>query len=125
MVSATVLAVSRGMVGEENRVFRPNRYMAEVVRHTHYLPKNWRNLAHKPEVQAEFEDMFAFKAGLFLQEMLSIFAVPFILWYPMCESAPDIVQFVRQFTVHRKGVGHICSSPRLTFAGTATRGTAP
>mmetsp|Transcript_8130 Transcript_8130/g.32062 ORF Transcript_8130/g.32062 Transcript_8130/m.32062 type:complete len:807 (-) Transcript_8130:519-2939(-) len=115
MVSATVLAVSRGMVGEENRVFRPNRYMAEVVRHTHYLPKNWRNLAHKPEVQAEFEDMFAFKAGLFLQEMLSIFAVPFILWYPMCESAPDIVQFVRQFTVHRKGVGHICSLSAFDF----------
>ena len=115
MVSATVLAVSRGMVGEENRVFRPNRYMAEVVRHTHYLPKNWRNLAHKAEVQAEFEDMFAFKAGLFLQEMLSIFAVPFILWYPMCESAPDIVQFVRQFTVHRKGVGHICSLSAFDF----------
>ena len=103
------------MVGEENRVFRPNRYMAEVVRHTHYLPKNWRNLAHKAEVQAEFEDMFAFKAGLFLQEMLSIFAVPFILWYPMCESAPDIVQFVRQFTVHRKGVGHICSLSAFDF----------
>ena len=115
MVSATVLAVSRGMVGEENRVFRPNRYMAEVVRHTHYLPKNWRNLAHKPEVQAEFEDMFAFKAGQFWREMLSIFAVPFILWYPMCESAPDIVQFVRQFTVHRKGVGHICSLSAFDF----------
>jgi autophagy-related protein 9 len=114
-VMGTVLAASRGMIGEENRVFEPNRLMGEVVGYTHYLPRHWRNLAHNQEVQAEFEGMFQFKAGLFWQEMLSIFAVPFILWYPMCASAPDIVQFVRQFTVHRQGVGHICSLSAFDF----------
>ena len=114
-VMGTVLAASRGMIGEENRVFEPNKLMGEVVAHTHYLPRHWRNLAHNQEVQAEFEGMFQFKAGLFLQEMLSIFAVPFILWYPMCQSAPEIVQFVRQFTVHRPGVGHICSLSAFDF----------
>ena len=33
-----------------------------------------------PGREAEFEGMFQFKAGLFLQEMLSIFTAPFILW---------------------------------------------
>ena len=110
-----VLAASRGMVGEENRVFEPNRWMREVVAHTHYLPRRWRDSAHVKEVQAEFEGMFQFKAALFLQEVLSIFAVPFVLWYPMCRSAPDIVQFVRTFTTHRRGVGHICSLSAFDF----------
>lgn len=114
-VMGTVLAASRGMIGEENRVFEPNKVMGEVVGHTHFLPRHWRNLAHKQEVQAEFEEMFQFKAALFLQEMLSIFAMPFILWYPMCANAPDIIQFVRQFTVHRPGVGHICSLSAFDF----------
>ena len=114
-VMGAVLAASRGMVGEENRVFEPNRWMREVVAHTHYLPRRWRDSAHVKEVQAEFEGMFQFKAALFLQEVLSIFAVPFVLWYPMCRSAPDIVQFVRTFTTHRRGVGHICSLSAFDF----------
>ena len=114
-VMGAVLAASRGMVGEENRVFEPNRWMREVVAHTHFLPRRWRDSAHLKEVQAEFEGMFQFKAGLFLQEVLSIFAVPFVLWYPMCRSAPDVVQFVRTFTTHRRGVGHICSLSAFDF----------
>ena len=49
-----MLAASRGMIGEENRVFEPNRLMGEVVGHTHYLPRHWRNLAHNQEVQARY-----------------------------------------------------------------------
>jgi hypothetical protein len=29
-----------------DKVFEPNRLMADVVAHTHYLPRHWRNLAH-------------------------------------------------------------------------------
>ena len=46
---------------------------------------------------------------------LSWVADDLVLRYPMCRSAPDIVQFVRQFTVHRPGVGHICSLSAFDF----------
>jgi autophagy-related protein 9 len=114
-VLGTLLAASRGMIGEANKVFEPNRLMAEVVSHTHYLPRRWRDAAHKAEVQAEFEEMFPFKAATFAKEMLSIFVAPFVLWYPLCESAPEIVSFVRNFTVHRQGVGDVCSLSAFDF----------
>ena len=115
-VMGAVLAASRGMIGEENRAFEPNRWMREVVKHTHYLPKRWRDQAHRKDVQAEFEGMFQFKAGLFLQEVLSIFAVPFVLWFPMCDAAPDIVRFVKEFTTRAPGVGDVCSLSAFDFA---------
>ena len=114
-VLGTLLAASRGMIGDANKVFEPNRLMAEVVSHTHYLPRRWRDAAHKAEVQAEFEEMFPFKAATFAKEMLSIFVAPFVLWYPLCESAPEIVSFVRNFTVHRQGVGDVCSLSAFDF----------
>ena len=114
-VSGTVLACSRALMATENAVFEPNAIMSKIVAHTHFLPKHWRDAAHKEEVQREFNSFFSLKAMLFLEEIASVFAAPFVLWFPLSDSSGDIIQFVRQFTVSRAGVGDICSLSAFDF----------
>ena len=49
------------------------------------------------------------QALLFLEEMASIVATPFVLYFSLPQCAPAILAFVRDFTVHAPGVGDICS----------------
>lgn len=58
----------------------------QVVAHTHHMPRHWRGRAHTREVQASFQQLFQFKAGLLAEEMLSILATPFVLYFslPRC-----------------------------------------
>jgi len=114
-VLGTILASSRALMATENAVFEPNVIMSKIVAHTHYLPKHWRDAAHKEEVQHEFNSFFSLKAVMFLEEIASVFAAPFVLWFPLCDSADDIIQFVRQFTVNKSGVGDMCSLSAFDF----------
>lgn len=57
-IFGTVLAVSRSLITEEHKVFCPEQAMADVVKHTHYFPRHWRNRCHLKAVQAEFEELF-------------------------------------------------------------------
>jgi autophagy-related protein 9 len=45
-VFGSILAVARGMIPEENRVFDPELLMMEVIQHTHYMPDSWKNYLH-------------------------------------------------------------------------------
>ena len=83
-VLGTILASSRALMATENAVFEPNVIMSKIVAHTHYLPKHWRDAAHKEEVQHEFNSFFSLKAVMFLEEIASVFAAPFVLWFPLC-----------------------------------------
>lgn len=61
----------------------------QVVAHTHHMPRHWRGRAHTQEVQGAFQELFQFKAALLAEEMLSILATPFVLYFslPRCASA--------------------------------------
>jgi autophagy-related protein 9 len=56
-----VLAASRAFVGEEPVAHDPEAAMAEVVLHTHHLPRHWRGRAHSAEVQEHFQQLFQYK----------------------------------------------------------------
>ena len=45
-----VLAVARGMIPEDNRVFDSEMLMMEVVNYTHYMPDEWKNQLHSKKV---------------------------------------------------------------------------
>jgi autophagy-related protein 9 len=45
-----VLAVARGMIPEENRVFDPELLMMEVISYTHYMPDSWKDQLHSKKV---------------------------------------------------------------------------
>jgi Autophagy protein ATG9 len=53
------------------------------------MPRHWRGRAHTREVQGAFNGLFQFKAGLLGEEMLSILATPFVLYFslPRCAGA--------------------------------------
>lgn len=50
-VFGSVLAVARGMIPEENRVFDPELLMMEVVHYTHYMPAEWKGKLHSQTVR--------------------------------------------------------------------------
>ncbi|KAG1766286.1 autophagy protein Apg9-domain-containing protein [Suillus occidentalis] len=45
-VFGSVLAVARGMIPEDNRVFGPELLMTEVIQYTHYMPDEWKEELH-------------------------------------------------------------------------------
>jgi hypothetical protein len=63
--------------------------MAELVLHTHYLPRHWRGRAHSAEVQQSLNGMFSFKLLLFLEELASVLLTPFILAYSLPRCAGE------------------------------------
>lgn len=46
----TILAVSRGMMPEENLVFEPEAMLTQVIEYTHYCPSHWSGKLHSDEV---------------------------------------------------------------------------
>lgn len=48
----SILAVARGMIPEENRVFDSEMLMAEVIEFTHYMPSEWKEQLHSKKVRA-------------------------------------------------------------------------
>ena len=112
-----VLATSRAFIVEENVAFEPNLAMARVVAHTHHFPKHWRKSAHKLEVKSEFtNDLFPLKATMFFEELVGIFLCPFVLWFPLSDSAGEIVEFVRNSTARVPGIGDVCSLSVFDFS---------
>ncbi|KAI0748469.1 APG9-domain-containing protein [Daedaleopsis nitida] len=96
-VFGSILAVARGMIPEENRVFDPELLMTEVVQYTHYMPDDWKGELHSKKVHEEFGQLFAMKVVTFAQELLSVILTPF------------------EFTVHVDGLGYVCSFAVFDF----------
>jgi autophagy-related protein 9 len=79
-------------------VFRPQAIMAEVVKHTHYLPDHWRGRTHRYEVKEEFGRMYRQRVLIFIGEVLSVLLTPAILCFSLPLSAESIVSFVEKYT---------------------------
>ncbi|KAH8099544.1 APG9-domain-containing protein [Cristinia sonorae] len=111
----SILAVSRGMLPEENRVFDPELLMTEVIQYTHYMPEEWKDQLHSKKVHEQFGELFAMKIVIFAQEILSVIMTPFVLWYSLPPCAPAIIDFFREFTIHVDGLGYVCSFAVFDF----------
>ncbi|KAK7037990.1 autophagy-related protein 9 [Favolaschia claudopus] len=114
-VFGSVLAVARGMIPEENRVFDPELLMTEVITFTHYMPEDWKGQLHSKRVHTEFGQIFAMKIMVFVEELLSVVLTPFVLWFSLPDCAPAIIDFFREFTVHVDGRGYVCSFAEFNF----------
>ncbi|KAF8261690.1 autophagy protein Apg9-domain-containing protein [Lactarius quietus] len=110
-----ILAVARGMIPEENRVFDSEVLMEALVQYTHYLPDEWRAQLHAKIVHTQFGELFPMKAVTFVTELTSVVMTPFILWFALPPCAPAIVDFFREFTVHVDGLGYVCSFAVFDF----------
>ncbi|KAJ6453493.1 putative transmembrane protein [Mycena vitilis] len=114
-VFTSILAVARGMVPEENRVFDPELLMTEVITFTHYMPDEWKGQLHSKRIHTEFGRLFAMKILIFVEELISVVLTPFVLWFSLPDCAPAIIDFFREFTVHVDGRGYVCSFAEFNF----------
>ncbi|KAG1754351.1 putative transmembrane protein [Suillus lakei] len=114
-VFGAILAVARGVIPEDNRVFDPELLMTEVIQYTHYMPDEWKEELHSKKVHQEFGELFAMKIPIFAQEIVSVLTTPFILWFSLPLCAPAIVDFFHDFTVWIPGRGYICSFAEFDF----------
>ncbi|KAJ7721553.1 putative transmembrane protein [Mycena maculata] len=114
-VFGSVLAVARGMIPEENRVFDPELLMTEVITFTHYMPDEWKGQLHSKRIHKEFGQLFAMKILIFVEELVSVVLTPFVLWFSLPNCAPAIIDFFREFTVHVDGRGYVCSFAEFNF----------
>eukprot|EP00276_Gloeochaete_wittrockiana_P000285 CAMPEP_0184674590 /NCGR_PEP_ID=MMETSP0308-20130426/87260_1 /TAXON_ID=38269 /ORGANISM="Gloeochaete witrockiana, Strain SAG 46.84" /LENGTH=612 /DNA_ID=CAMNT_0027122211 /DNA_START=606 /DNA_END=2444 /DNA_ORIENTATION=+ len=114
-VFGTVVAACRAYALDEHTVLDPDTAMEEVYMHTHFMPRHWRARSASLDVKKEFESLYQYNVVLFLQEILSVFFTPFILFFSLPKSALNIVEFVRNFTVHVDGVGRMCNFALFDF----------
>ncbi|EEB96811.1 hypothetical protein MPER_03985, partial [Moniliophthora perniciosa FA553] len=119
-VFGSVLAVARGMIPEENRVFDPEMLMTGVITYTHYMPDAWKGELHSKrlrlaKVHQEFGELFAMKILIFIEEVASVVLTPFVLWFSLPPWAPVIIDFFREFSVHVDGRGYVCSFAEFNF----------
>lgn len=100
---------------QENVVHEPQKWMNELVLDTHYHPSQWREKAHTPKVRDEFAVFFDYKIVLLMQELVSVLFAPIILYHSLPSSAPKILDFIREFTVHVDSIGYVCSFAVFDF----------
>ncbi|KAF9030750.1 APG9-domain-containing protein [Hymenopellis radicata] len=114
-VFGSILAVARGMVPDDNRVFDPELLMTEVITYTHYMPESWRGELHSKKTHQEFGELFAMKILIFIEEVMSVVLTPFVLWFSLPDCAPAVIDFFREFSVHVDGRGYVCSFAEFNF----------
>ncbi|CBQ69197.1 related to ATG9-integral membrane protein required for Cvt and autophagy transport [Sporisorium reilianum SRZ2] len=122
-VFGAILAVSRGMIPDEHLVFEPEAMLREVIQHTHYLPEDWKGRFHSAQVHQAFGQLYTLKIYIFVQELLSVVTTPFVLWLSLPGCAPELIDFLRAYTVHVDGLGHVCSFAVFDFARQPTAST--
>ena len=117
-VLSAVLAVSRALASaapRESLQMQPNLLLQSVARHTHYMPERWRGRGAMRETYLEFICLFQYQLVLLLQEILGCLTTPLLLLFALPRRAPQILEFIRSFTVYVEGVGHVCGFALFDF----------
>jgi len=103
------------MLQDEYAVYDPEWSLTNVIQHTHYMPEHWKDKLHSDDVKREFMQLYTMKLTIFIEEVLSVFLTPFILYFSLPKSSDRIIDFFREFTVHIDGVGYVCSFGMFDF----------
>ncbi|CCG80926.1 Autophagy-related protein 9 [Taphrina deformans PYCC 5710] len=111
----TIIAISQSLMPEKQETFDPESSLRAVIEFTHYSPENWQGQYHSHETKAEFCKLYEYKFVIFIEEILSAIAVPFILWFSLAACSEQIIDFVKDFSVHVDGVGYVCSFALFDF----------
>lgn len=110
-----IAAGASGLVPHEAEVYDPEKVGRELADETHYFPPDWHGKMHTNKVRAEFSQIFENKIVLYLYELFSVLTAPYILMVSLPQSAGQIVDFFREFTVHVDSLGYVCSFAVFDF----------
>jgi autophagy-related protein 9 len=70
--------------------------MQAVCMHTHWVPLYWRRRAHTLEVRDEFQSLYQYQLVLFLEEVVSVLALPWLCGVSLPRSSGDIALFLQR-----------------------------
>jgi len=98
-----------------NVVDEADEALLDITKHTHYYPSSWKRRAWEESTHATIADMYQVKAKLFLQEMLSLIAAPYLLCVSLPACAETICEFIVAIKADTAGVGDICGYSTFDF----------
>ncbi|KAG6286816.1 hypothetical protein E4U09_006564 [Claviceps aff. purpurea] len=110
-----IWAMTKGIVSDDTTVFNPEFALRNVIDYTHFMPDHWQDRLHSFEVKKEFSELYKMKVIIFLEEVLGIITTPMLLLFSLPKCAERITDFIREFTVHVDGLGHVCSFAVFDF----------
>ncbi len=102
------VAVFKSFIPDESFVPDPAKHLSEVLQEIHYSPENWLNNPSSPSTLAEFKSLFRLNVIIFLQELISVLLVPFILMGSIPNCLDNLLLFLSQHTQDHPKLGHIC-----------------
>eukprot|EP00939_MAST-03C_sp_MAST-3C-sp1_P002478 g2478.t1 len=105
-----IIALSRSFIPKrDDAVFEPEIAIRDVAAQTHFLPPEWIRHCRSYEVHESFLELYQYKMVLLMSEVASLLVVPLVLWFSLPRCADDVIAFVRDYTTHVDGLGHVCS----------------
>lgn len=107
------VTICRSFIPDKHMVFCPEQLLRVILAHIHYMPDHWQGNAHRSETRDQFSQLFQYKAGFILEELLSPVVTPFILIFCLRRKSLEIIDFFRNFTVEVVGVGDTCSFAQM------------
>ncbi|KAF2402268.1 APG9-domain-containing protein [Trichodelitschia bisporula] len=114
-VFGTVYMATRPASLHDEMVLDPEHHLKRVIECTHYYPESWQKRLHTDEVRQEFSTLYQLKIILFLQELASVILTPFVFLISLPRCAEALIDFIREFTIHVDGLGHVCSFAIFDF----------
>lgn len=108
---SAVLAASRSCGGtpSNNEQAPPEKLMENVVRHTYYWPIAWRGACHRSWVRKEFTLLYRTRILGYVDELVCVLTLWYVLLYSLPKRAELIVDFVKEHMEDHEGIGNICS----------------
>lgn len=108
-----ILGITLSLVPDEFFVPLHSELLGIVRDHVHYIPPEWTADPRSSKTQKYFSQLFQMKLSYILEELISPLVTPFILIFKLQYRAPEIVDFLRNYTVDVQGVGDVCSFAQL------------
>lgn len=112
-VLGIVLGICLSLVPDEFFVPLHMELLQLVGDHVHYIPPEWIRDPRSSKTQKYFSQLFQMKLSYIIEELVSPIVTPFILLFKLQNRAPEIVDFLRNYTIDVQGVGDVCSFAQL------------
>lgn len=105
----TIWVVSKSIMKNQS-IFFPEKKMTKLNKFLRWVPEVIVSRPNSIESVSWVKKYFKFKIVQLLEEVVSIFINPFVLWFYLGsdESIEKILKFVRQSTIEHSRLGKIC-----------------
>lgn len=106
---STVWVISRSIMKEQT-IFYPEKKMSKLTKFLHYIPDVVKMRPNSAESVGWIKKYFQFKFLQLIEEIISIFINPFVLWFCLGndQNINKVLKFIRESTIEHSRLGKIC-----------------